>query len=42
LTRNLGELHAKTGETGFSCVIRAEYDGLDVTASELAVSPIVW
>jgi hypothetical protein len=42
LTRNLGELHAKTGETGFSCVIRAEYDGLDVTASELAVAPIVW
>lgn len=42
LTNTLGVLHAQTEGQPFSCIVRAEYDALDVTASALAAGPFVW
>jgi hypothetical protein len=42
LTNNLRHLYGETGEAEFSCIIRSEYDGLTVTASDLAAGPFVW
>lgn len=42
LTTNLGELYDKVGEASFSLAVRASYDGLTITHSELAAGPYVW
>lgn len=42
LTHRLGPLYGETGDEPFSCVVRAEYDGLTVTGSNLAAGPFVW
>lgn len=36
------DLYADTGERPFSMVIRVDYDGLEVTASEVVSGPHVW
>ncbi|GAA5156398.1 MULTISPECIES: hypothetical protein [Amycolatopsis] len=42
LVKNLADLFAKTAETPCSLIVRAGYDGLDITHSELAAGPFLW
>jgi hypothetical protein len=42
LTSHLAELFAQAGEQPFSAVIRASFDGLAITGSELAAGPYPW
>ena len=42
LAGHLAELFARTGEASLSLVIRASYDGLEITSSSLAAGPFTW
>lgn len=42
LTTNLADTFRKAGDESFSLVVRASYDGLTITGSELAAGPYVW
>src|SRR5699024_11082925 len=42
LAEHLAELFRETGDTSFSLAVRASYDGLTITGSELATGPYVW
>lgn len=42
LTSHLAELFAQTGDQPFSAVVRASFDGLNITGSELAAGPYPW
>lgn len=42
LTRNLADVFGCVGDKSFSLAIRAEFDGLTITSSELAAGPYVW
>jgi hypothetical protein len=45
---SLGDVHylaglfAETGDTSFSMVVRASYDGLAITGSSLVAGPVGW
>lgn len=42
LANNAAALHGEVGERGFSMVIRAHYDGLTITGTEVVSGPHVW
>lgn len=42
LTSHLADVFRETDDQSFSCVVRAKYDGLTITGSELAAGPYVW
>jgi hypothetical protein len=42
LTTHLGDLYQQVGQTSFSLAVRATYDGLKITGTELAAGPYVW
>jgi hypothetical protein len=42
LTRHLAELFAQAGDTSFSLVVRASYEGLAITSSSLVAGPLTW
>jgi hypothetical protein len=42
LTRHLAELFAQAGDTSFSLVVRASYEGLAITSSSLVAGPFTW
>jgi len=42
LAKHLADIYAQTKDHEFSCVIRAEFDGLDLTGSSLAAGPFLW
>lgn len=42
LTEHLAKLFHETGDTSFSLAVRASYDDLTITGSELAAGPYVW
>jgi hypothetical protein len=42
LTDHLAATFADAGDESFSCVVRADYDGLDITDSELIAGPYIW
>lgn len=42
LSGGLDNLFRETGERQYSCVIRAEYDGLAITRSAIAAGPFYW
>lgn len=42
LTAQLGPLFREVGDVSFSAAIRAEYDGLTITNSEIAAGPYLW
>lgn len=42
LTTHLGDLYKQVGDASFSLAVRATYDGLRITGSELAAGPYVW
>lgn len=42
LTTHLAELFREAGDKPFSLAVRADYDGLTITGSELAAGPYVW
>ena len=42
LAAHLAELFAQAGDTSFSLVVRASYDGLAITGSSLAAGPFGW
>jgi len=42
LARHLAELFAQAGDTSFSLVVRASYDGLAITGTSLAAGPFTW
>lgn len=42
LTSHLAEVFRETGDESFSLAVRANYDGLTITGSELAAGPYVW
>jgi hypothetical protein len=42
LTTHLADLFRETGDQSFSLAVRASYDGLTITGSELAAGPYVW
>lgn len=42
LTTHFAEIFRETGDESFSLAVRASYDGLTITGSELAAGPYVW
>jgi hypothetical protein len=42
LSRHLADLFTQAGDTSFSLVVRASYDGLAITGSSLAAGPFPW
>lgn len=42
LGRHLAALYAQAGDTSFSLVVRASYDGLAITGTTLAAGPFTW
>lgn len=42
LTEHLADVFRETGDRSFSLAVRATYDGLTITGSELAAGPYVW
>jgi len=42
LAAHLAELFAQAGDTSFSLVVRASYDGLAITGSSLVAGPFTW
>lgn len=42
LTRNLADVFREVGDKSFSLAVRAEFDGLTITGSEIAAGPYVW
>ncbi|SNR93528.1 hypothetical protein SAMN06265360_1375 [Haloechinothrix alba] len=41
-TTHLADVYREVGEKSFSLAVRADYDGLTITGSELAAGPYVW
>jgi len=42
LTEHLADVFRQTGDRSCSLAVRATYDGLTITGSELAAGPYVW
>lgn len=42
LASNATELYGEVGESGFSMIVRVEYEGLTITDTEVVSGPHIW